>query len=796
MSHDERAVVSAPLRLTIYAAIATITAALSLASVFSSSNWVVPVIGAIVLVSATSALVRWSPLPSAVEPLSAAVAVLLWITFLDARPEAHLGFIPGRTALRHLGRLARHGFNDVHRLPTPVPTHKGLVLLAVIGVAAVALIVDLLTVTLRRAALAGLPLLALFTICAATGRSGVNIFAFIAAAVGYLWLLYVDNRERVTRWGAAIGTGSRARPASAWSTDPSSAPAPATLGRRVGAAAIGISVVIPLVIPGMHSGIDHHGSGSGDGGGGNVHTFDPIVYVGNVLGQQVNRPVLDYTTTASNPGYLRLTSLDIYNDGAFSSAELKAPQSARVSNGLGVTPPSHTEVTTNVRVENGYDFRWLPVPSTAVSVKINGDWRYDPSTATIFSASTTTSGSHYTVESSPDEPTPTELANDSSGVGQLELDLQTPGVSTRVRTLTQRLTGHASSEYEAALEIQRYLTSNRFTYDASIPPDNGPDPLGDFLFHTKRGFCQQFATAMAVMARLAGIPSRVAVGFTAGARQPDGSYLVTTHDAHAWPELWFPNYGWLPFEPTPRTDGQAQTPSYARVKPGQLGSKIPGPKESLAPQPGGVKADLPHKGVGGKSQPIGGSSAGTSSSGSHLALLIVLLIILVVAMLLAIPFTVRDLTRRRRWRALADHPEAIGLAWAELRDSAIDAQAPWDDAGTPRTLAAALIDWAGPDAAITEPLRRLTVVEEHDRYAASPRPVEGSLRADTEAVTTAFRRDVSRGQRLRRAMFPASTMRMIRARLTVLADLVDRLERVPGQVIGQVRLRRPRTRPT
>jgi transglutaminase-like putative cysteine protease len=779
---------SAPLRLTIYAAIATIATSVSLMSVFSTSAWLVPVVGAIVLVAGACALVRWSPLPSAFEAFTAAIAVVLWVTFLYARKWSHFGFIPGRTAFRHLGHLARHGFTDVHKLPTPVPTHKGLVLLTVIGVAAIALIVDLLAVTLRRAALAGLPLLALFTLCAATGRDGVNIIAFMSAAGGYLLLLYIDNRERVTRWGAAVGSGSRARPAPTWSTDPSSAPAPATLGRRVGAAAIGVSVVVPLLIPGLHGGIDRHHQGDGTGiGGGNVHTFDPIVFVGNALGAQVNKPILTYTTTTTDPGYLRLTSLDTYHAGSFSAAELKAPQNARVSNGLNVAQPSATTYQTRISFNNGYQFRWLPVPTTAMSVRIDGDWRYDPQTATIFSASTTTSGSHYTVQSSPNRPTPNELANDPSAVPNLQLvDLYIGGVSNRVKDLARQLTEHAHSNYDAALDIQRYLTSRRFTYDPTVKADTSKDPLGDFLFHTQKGFCQQFATAMAVMSRVAGIPSRVAVGFTAGTKKPDGTYQVTTHDAHAWPELWFPKYGWLPFEPTPRRDGQAQTPPYARVRPNSAGGAVsPDPKVSRAPQPGGVKGDLPIKGQGTKGAPISGGSGGTSAS--DLALLFALAALALAVLLIAIPAMIRIGTRRRRWRRLRDNPNLVAEAWAELRDSAADAGAPWDEAGTPRTLAAALMTWTGSTSDVDAALRRLTTAEERDRYAATPPPVTGDLRADTEAVRTALVHDKSRTRRLLILLLPTSTMRILRAKISRLADAIDYLERAPGRAIARLR---------
>jgi hypothetical protein len=412
-------------------------------------------------------------------------------------------------------------------------------------------------------------------------------------------------------------------------------------------------------------------------------------------------------------------------------------------------------------------------------VTIDGDWRYDPATATVFSASTTTSGSTYTVVSSPNRPTPIELASDSASVGQLQLDLLTPNVSPRVRALAQHLTSKAHSNYDAALDIQRYLTSSVFTYDPNIANDNSSDPLGDFLFRSHRGFCQQFATAMTVLARLTGIPSRVAVGFTAGTRQPNGSYLVTTHDAHAWPELWFPKYGWLPFEPTPRRDGQAQTPSYAKVRPNSTttkGGSVPTIKQS--PQPGGVKAGLPQKGFGNNGHAI--TTSGSGGAGAGLVLLLVLIAVALVVAIFAIPGLIRWSVRRRRWRRLREDFGAIDAAWAELRDTAIDVGAPWDDAGTPRTLAAALVDWSAPADGVRQSLATLTRAEEEDRYAATPRPVNADLRRETENVRAALVRDRSRGSRLLVVALPRSTRLMLRAKLSRVADGIDWLERAPG----------------
>jgi transglutaminase-like putative cysteine protease len=793
---------SSPLRLTIISALATATTALSLASVFTGAGWFAPVMIAIVLVSGVSALVRWSPLPSAFEPLLAAVAVLFWLTLLDAHGSAHIGFVPGRTALEHLGRIAHHGFADVRKLPTPVPTHRGLILLAVVGVAATALVVDLLAVTLRRAALAGLPLLALFTICAATAHRGVSLGAFVVAAIGYTMLLYFDNRERVSRWGAALGAGSRARPASAWSLDPSAPPAPGMLGRRVGAAAIGAAVVVPLVIPGLHGGIGHHGGDGSGAGGGNVSTFNPIVGVGQDLTSTVNHEVLTYRTTAKVPGYLRLTSLDTYNNGTFSSGPLQQPQSANVNNGMTVVAPSATRVTTQVHVLAGYEFRWLPVPQTALSVRVPGTWLYDPDTATIFSASTTTSDASYSVVSSPDHPTPTALSAATSAVGQFASDLAHPQISRQVMTLTHRITAGAKSKYDAALDIQNYLTSGRFTYTTSVPPDSSSHALTDFLLRSRRGFCQQFATAMAVMARLSGIPSRVAVGFTPGVQQPDGSYIVSTHDAHAWPELWFPGFGWLPFEPTPRDDNQTVTPSYARAAPNQHDGQLPQqPVAKPGSKPGGNgKPHRFHDGSG--SSPTATHHHSALSKGLAALSIAAIVIAGIVLLALVTPGVTRIAVRRRRWSAVAAGREAIPAAWAELRDSAVDAGAPWDDGASPRGAIRSLHRWLadvrtgqpGSTAPLEEALRRLASAEERDRYAPQRPDAGRTLRHDVDTVRSALRRSQPATARVWAVVLPRSTrlriQRSTNRGFDVAGGIVQWLEALPGIVVRRARTAR------
>jgi hypothetical protein len=111
--------------------------------------------------------------------------------------------------------------------------------------------------------------------------------------------------------------------------------------------------------------------------------------------------------------------------------------------------------------------------------------------------------------------------------------------------------GETSSPYAAAVALETWFrTKGGFTYSESPGSAPGLPPLVGFVVETKTGYCQHYAGAMALMLRLLGIPARVGAGFVPG-RYRDGVWRVTDHDAHTWVEIWFPHYGWLPFDPTP-----------------------------------------------------------------------------------------------------------------------------------------------------------------------------------------------------------------------------------------------------
>jgi transglutaminase-like putative cysteine protease len=115
--------------------------------------------------------------------------------------------------------------------------------------------------------------------------------------------------------------------------------------------------------------------------------------------------------------------------------------------------------------------------------------------------------------------------------------------------LAQRLTAGAGTQYDAVQRIERHLRSS-YSYSENVP--RHAYPLAAFLARDRKGYCQQFSGAMALMLRMVGIPARVSAGFSPGSHNPyTGEYRVRDLDAHSWVEAYFPGIGWVTFDPTP-----------------------------------------------------------------------------------------------------------------------------------------------------------------------------------------------------------------------------------------------------
>jgi transglutaminase-like putative cysteine protease len=157
----------------------------------------------------------------------------------------------------------------------------------------------------------------------------------------------------------------------------------------------------------------------------------------------------------------------------------------------------------------------------------------------------------YTAFSRQRSPSPEALRETESGFRpQARYFLQLPELDPRIGALADSLTAEATTRYDKAMAIQRWLQS--FQYTLELPPTAREATLAHFLFERRAGHCEYFSTAMVVLLRAAGIESRNVNGFLGGEWSQFGNYLaVSQNQAHSWVEVWFPTLGWVTFDPTP-----------------------------------------------------------------------------------------------------------------------------------------------------------------------------------------------------------------------------------------------------
>jgi protein-glutamine gamma-glutamyltransferase len=147
------------------------------------------------------------------------------------------------------------------------------------------------------------------------------------------------------------------------------------------------------------------------------------------------------------------------------------------------------------------------------------------------------------------------ISSDSYPAPVLLNYLQLPALDPRIPRLAQQVAASADNNYDKAKALENYLRTN-FQYTLQLPRTIQRDPLANFLFERKQGHCEYFASSMAVMLRSLRIPSRVVNGFRTGEfNDLTSQYLVRASDAHSWVEAYFPDYGWVSFDPTPAGPG-------------------------------------------------------------------------------------------------------------------------------------------------------------------------------------------------------------------------------------------------
>ena len=732
---------------TLAAALATFTASTALVPLFRSPGYLISVIFAIASVALAGFLSRQVRLPAALHPLLGLLALVTVLTWMFALPSAAWGVLPGPAAIEELRSLIQVGIAESQIVVAPVAASPALVLLAAGGVGVIALVVDTIGVTLRLPAVAGIPLLVLFSVPAAIVRDGVPWWLLPLTVLGWLVLLAVDSQAMLRTWGAPLAP-RRQRPRSGAGPQAHPRRAPARVspaGWLAAAAAVVVAVSIPTALPWLDEPVWGTGRGEAIPGGANVAdgsvSLDPFVSLQRNLVNNSDQVVLRYTTDAANPGYLRMLTLTEFDGVRWSAprASVRLPISRSLP--PPVTAPGVQTRTESHRIRVGDLINpELPVPYAATQVTgvdeaLGAQWSWDPATRTVLGQNTSAQGRAYDVTSVAILPSRNALRNATTGAASSLAPLTTlpPDLDPMVATLAAQVTQGATSPYEQAAALEQWFTRDGgFTYSTAIVGSPDIDPVVEFL--TDRvGYCEQYAATMALMARSLGIPARVNIGFTAGTVNTEGTWTVRGRNAHAWPELWFDGLGWVWFEPTPRADDQSgvTSPPYSDVPDRE--QQVPDPIDAAEPPPV-VDVD----------------PGAPSASGSGSGIAAWLIAIGAIAALTSTPFIFRALRRRQRTGA-QEAAARIEGAWQELETIAKRWGCTWPASTTPRDAGALLMERGELSAEGSSAVRSLVGWVELSRYAPGKVTAVSAveLREKISAVEHDLKRGASAVERLR-----------------------------------------------
>lgn len=761
-------------RIAFTGAAATMLTALCLWPLMTPTGWLFQAGFLVLVLTGVGQGLRRLATPRPLVPLLQLLVVLLLLNVFYAGDSSLAGVLPDPASVRALGQLLDDGFGDMSQYAAPAPDLPGLTLILVGAVVLIGLVVDTLAITYQRVALAGLPLLALYSV--GTGlhpHGGAMWFWFLLAAFGYLALLMAEGHDRLSRWGRVFHGSASTMANSGGGNLLSSA------GYRIAAMSVVVGLLLPLGLPSLDTGLlGRFGNGAGIGGNSIITAVNPLASLAASLSKQSNTDVLRYTTSSVNVGdqYLRIVDLDSFNGVAWTTSTHTVQQVPNpLPNPSGLAPGTPAAaVQTRIRTVNGYVQQWLPMPYPAASVLVTGNWRYEPVGRTLVGAdpNQTASGLDYTVNSLSVKPSVQQLraavtVPDDIRKDYLTLPADFPQV---IRDDAATVTKDATNPYDQAVALQNWFTTNGgFRYDTQVKADTGSNAMVQFL-RDHAGFCVHFAGTMAAMARSLGIPARVAIGFTPGTKEADGSWLVGTKDAHAWPELYFAGVGWLRFEPTP---GRGVAPVYnsagadaapsasASADTGTHSSSSAGPKSSSSCDPiqrrEGACADQESAGT------PAARDQGIGLSPLQLTLVAVGVVLL---LLLLTPMLWRFRARRGRLRRRGSRggpgelsEQQVLAAWRELIDSAWDIGIPPNEAETPRRTVARIVELGELDEEPRAAAGRLALATEQVLYA--PRvELHPALRQDVRLVRSGLRASVGRSVRLRAVLFPPSAARI------------------------------------
>ena len=702
------------------------------------------------LVVGSGAVARWRRWPAA-----ALVPVQIVIAGLTVTWAVTGSVLPTPSNIGALLTAINDAVESARAFAAPVPASASPVhpLLLVAG-AGVLVMMDLCVGTLRRASFSGLVLLTAYTLPVAVTGDGVSWWIFVATATLFLGSVYVQHSDQLAAWSRTADTD-----AGGFSVRTGAVASTAT---SLGVGAIGLALVASFIIPTMRMALFEGGAGSGTR---QVEVKNPVADMRRDLTRGQDVPLLWVTTDGPRPDYFRLSVLTRYVDGRWTPGDREIPESQPATGELppldGVSPTlPREEARYRIRVSPDFDSSWLPTTSQVTSINAGPDWRYDISTRDFIAGKedVTTARRTYDFTGVTLKYDPQAMNQAVSGAGTVRsIFTEVPStLNTEIRRLAATVTADAPTRYQKAQALQDFFrVDGGFRYDLKQADSLGSDAADLLAFldeETGRvGYCEQFAGAMAIMARTLGIPSRVAIGFLKPQRSTDGAWEFSAWDMHAWPELYFPGSGWVTFEPTPA--------ARAAEPPGYTTAEFEQQEPSASPSLSDSAEELPERG---EIADVRDSAVEEEQFDVPWAMLV--LAVLGLALVVAVALTPRLVRRRRYLQAMADGVEGV---WTELRATARDLGHTWPEGRSPRRTG----EWVGRLLAAPDPvearshrprrgrgeapeaanaLDRLVDALERSRYSRSAEVFGDSLREDADTVVESMRCGVS-GRVIRRA---------------------------------------------
>jgi len=750
-----------------------------------------PLVTVAIVVAVSGAVLRWLRVPGPLVVLAQVVILGVVVSLqLTGSP------LPTGDAWVRLEEAFGAASETARQYAAPVPRGVPPIdPLLISGGAACMLLVDIVVGTMRRVPLAGLPLLTIYSIPVSLLGGGVSWIIFTLTTVGFLVLLYLQESRQIARWGRPLGQQG---------ADPSgfgvSNGALRSSAGTIGGVATALAIVIPIAIPTL--GLSLFSGGFGRGGGDQIKIENPMTDLKRDLDRGVDVPMIRIRTDDPRPSYLRIAVLNRFSDNEWSSGDRQAPSEQRAIGampeiqGLSDAVPTK-EYDYEVATTSDFISTWLPTQAPISRIEAPGDWRYDTSTMDFmaFDDDLTTQSIQYSMTAvvpdlSAQAMAAATAASDLLGTQLTELP---PSLPTIVRQVATRETSEAPTKFQKAVALQNFFRENgQYTLQRSA--GNGSDTLESFLGSSDdalTGYCEQFASAMAVMARTLNIPARVAIGFLKPSAIGNATWEYSAHDLHAWPELYFPGSGWVRFEPTPATAAGDTTP------PGYTEFRFPEETENPVPSSAATDDDIANRPELNDPKEQNPQDQGNEIAGFVVPWRAIGIGVLALAVLVVLALLPRLVRRRRRERRLVEGPEPV---WIELRDTVVDLGLTWPAGRSPRETGAHLVHYFGRPAG-TDPasrprhgadvspeaevaLRRIVSTIEHERYAPPGRDRAAILRADAETVIEALVGGVPPRARRRAEWLPRSLVASLRRPLP--ASSAPGEERVYGGVVDHV----------